>query len=159
MGKVIPMKTILLIAAATLLALAIPLPAEASLGGDITTVHADQARLQGTLAAAKNSAYTIETITLPTGVSVHEYISTTGQVFAVSWKGRTRPSLQQLLGSYFPTFKQALQAQQKTTRTRGPLVVKQAGLVVEIAGHMGALVGRAYVPGMVPSNIQLEEIR
>jgi hypothetical protein len=159
MGKVIPMKTILLIAVATLLALAIPLPAEASLGGDIISVHADQARLQGTLAATKNSAYTVETITLPTGLSVHEYVSTTGQVFAVTWKGPTHPSLQQILGSYFPTFKQALQARQKNTRSRGPMIIKQADLVVEIAGHMGALVGRAYVPGMVPSNIQLEEIR
>ena len=153
------MKSTLLIAAATLFTLAIPFPANATLGGDITSVRADQTRLQGTLAATGNDAYTVEAITLPTGVLVHEYLSTTGQVFAVTWKGRVGPNLKQILGSYFQAYTQAAQAQQGRRIIRGPVTLKQGSLVVQMAGHMGWIVGKAYVTNMVPSNVQLEEIR
>jgi hypothetical protein len=152
-------KSTLLIVAATLLTFAIPFPANATLGGNITSVQADQTRLQGTLAATKTSAYTVEEIKAPTGVLVHEYLSTTGQVFAVTWKGRVGPNLQQVLGSYFQTYMQAAQAQKGRRIVRGPVTLKQGSLVVAMGGHMGWVVGKAYVTTMVPSNVQLEEIR
>ncbi len=153
------MKSILLSAVATLVMLAIPLPASASLGGDITSVQADQARLQGTLQSTKNASYTIEEVKAATGLLVREYLSANGQVFAVSWHGPTRPNLRQILGTYFQTYTQAVQAQKGRRIVRGPVVLKQGGLVVEMGGHMGWIIGRAYVSSMVPSTVQMEEIR
>jgi hypothetical protein len=152
-------KSTLLLAVATLTMLTIPLPAKASLGGDITSVQADQARLQGTLQSTKNSSYTIEEMKAPSGLLVREYLSTSGQVFAVTWQGPTRPNLQQILGTYFQTYTQAAQMQKGRRVVRGPVVLKQGGLVVEMGGHMRWVVGRAYVSSMVPPTVQMEEIR
>ncbi|MFZ0639982.1 MAG: DUF2844 domain-containing protein [Candidatus Acidiferrales bacterium] len=153
------MKSILLAVVATLMMLVSPFPARASLGGDITSVQADQTRLQGTLQSTKNASYTIEEVKAPTGLLVREYLSTSGQVFAVTWQGPTRPNLQQVLGTYFTAYTQAAQAQTGRRVVRGPVVLKQGGLVVEMGGHMRWVVGRAYVSSMVPPTVQMEEIR
>lgn len=153
------MKRILLVIAAVIAILAIPFPAEASLGGNINSVQADQTRLQGKLSSTANGAYTIEEIQAPTGVVVREYVSSSGTVFAVTWHGPTRPDLRQVLVTYMTTFTEALQAQRGSRVVRGALVIRQPGLVVEMGGHMRWLVGRAYVPNMVPAGVQMEEIR
>lgn len=140
--------------------LAVPLTARASLGGNFTSVQADQAHLHGTLQSTANSTYTIHELKAPTGLVVREYLSTsTGEVFAVTWQGSTKPDMQQVLGSYFQTFKDALQSQKTSRLHRAPIIVNRPGLVVQMGGHMGFIVGRAYVPNMVPGNVQLEEIR
>jgi hypothetical protein len=152
-------KPILLTGMAVLLTFAVPLPAKASLGGDASSVRADQIHLQATLKTTTNGIYTTQEFKTPNGVVVREFVSSAGQVFAVAWQGPTRPDLHQLMGTYFETFKQAVQTQQKTNRVRGPLVIKQPGLVVQLGGHMRYLVGRVYIPSMVPPQVQLEEIR
>ncbi|MGB7229865.1 MAG: DUF2844 domain-containing protein, partial [Candidatus Acidiferrales bacterium] len=80
-------------------------------------------------------------------------------VFAITWQGSTRPNLQQILGTYFQTYTQAAQAQKGRRVARGPVVLKQGGLVVEMGGHMRWIMGRAYVSSMVPPTVQMEEIR
>lgn len=139
--------------------LAIPFPAKASLGGNAVSVVADRAYMQGKLSKAAKDAYTVQEIQAPTGVVVREYVSQSGTVFAVAWQGPTQPDLRQVLGSYFTTFTQALQAQRATRPARGPLVIQQPGLVVEMGGHMRWVVGRAYIPGMMPAGVQAGEIR
>lgn len=154
------MKPILLTVAAVLLISVVPLRAEASLGGTAASVQTDQKMLHSTLqATTKNDAYTVQELKSTNGVTVREYVSMAGQVFAVTWHGSMQPNLQQLLGNYFQTFKSAIQAKRSGPIAHGSIIIKQAGLVVEMGGHMRWLVGRAYVPGMVPSNVQMEEIR
>ena len=153
------MKSTLLLAVATLMTLAIPLPARASLGGDIKSVQADQALMKGTLQSTKTASYTIEEVKAPTGLLVREYLSAGGQVFAITWQGSTRPNLQQILGTHFQAFEQAIQAQKAGRIRRAPLAINEPGLVVEMGGHMRWLVGRAYVPTMIPPEVQMEEIR
>src|SRR5437764_11679478 len=62
-------------------------PAAASLGGDVTSVRADQAKMQGSLRTTSANAYTLYEIQTATGVAVKEYASPVGKVFAVTWKG------------------------------------------------------------------------
>jgi hypothetical protein len=139
--------------------LLLPFPALASLGGDVTTVQADQAKMQGSLRTSSNNAYTLHEIQSSTGVAVKEYVSTSGKVFAVTWQGPFHPDLRQLLGTYFDQFEQAEQAQRTQRRGHGPVLIQQAGLVVQISGHMRAFVGKAYVPQMLPAGVHVEDIR
>jgi hypothetical protein len=139
--------------------LLLPFPALASLGGDVTTVQADQAKMQGSLRTSSNNAYTLHEIQSSTGVAVKEYVSTSGKVFAVTWQGPFHPDLRQLLGTYFDQFEQAEQAQRAQRRGHGPVLIQQAGLVVQISGHMRAFVGKAYVPQMLPAGVHAEDIR
>lgn len=153
------MKRTLLVLAAALVTLGLPLSVQASLGGDAASVRSDQTHLQSTTRTTANSAYTVHELKAPTGVIVREYVSSAGRVFAVSWQGPVRPDLQQLLGAYFQTFVQAVHSQKPSRLRRAPLVIRQPGFVFEMGGHMRWIVGRAYIPSMVPANVPMEDIR
>jgi len=139
--------------------LALPLGSFAALGGDATTVQADQLKMQGSLRTTSADAYNVHEIQVPTGVTVKEFASPAGRVFAVTWQGPFHPDLQQLLGTYYEQYMQALQAQRATRKGRGPLLIQEPGLVIQISGHMRSFVGRAYVPQMMPAGVKVEDIR
>ncbi len=142
-----------------LLMLALPIPALAALGGDVTSVHADQAQMKGDLKTTQASNYTLHEIKGGTGGVVREYASPAGEVFGVSWQGPTMPDLPQILGSYFQAFSEAAQAQRTARRGHGPLIIQQPGLVVESSGHMRSFSGRAYDPGKLPQGVSSNDIR
>ncbi|MGC1482386.1 MAG: DUF2844 domain-containing protein [Candidatus Acidiferrum sp.] len=142
-----------------LMILALPFPAAASLGGDVTSVQADAAKIQATLRTTSSDSYTIHEMQAPTGVAVKEYASPAGKVFAVTWKGPIHPDLRQLLGPYFEQFVQAEQAQRAQRRGHGPVLIQLPGLVIQVTGHMRSLAGRAYVPQMLPSGVRVADIR
>jgi hypothetical protein len=139
--------------------LALPWGSFAALGGDATSVQADQLKMQGSLRTTSGNAYNVHEIQVPTGVTVREFVSPAGKVFAVAWQGPVHPDLQQLLGTYYEQYTQAVQAQRATRRARGPLVIQEPGLVVQVSGHMRSFVGRAYVPQMMPAGVKVEDIR
>jgi hypothetical protein len=139
--------------------LVVPLPVCAALGGDASSVQADQAKMQGTLRSTSADAYTVHEIQTAAGVAVKEYASPAGKVFAVTWQGPAHPDLRQLLGDYFDPYVQALQEQRAQRHGHGPVLIQQAGLVVQITGHVRSFMGRAYVPQMVPAGVKAEELR
>jgi Protein of unknown function (DUF2844) len=139
--------------------LLLPFPASASLGGDVTSVQTDQIKMQGSLRTTSNHSYTVHEIQGSTGVAVKEYVSSGGKVFAVTWRGPFHPDLRQLMGAYFDQFSQAEEAQRAQRRGHGPVLIQQAGLVVQISGHMRSFVGRAYLPQMLPAGVHSEDIQ
>ena len=140
-------------------AVCLPRSAGASLGGDMSSVLDDQAKLQGTLRTTNNNSYNINEIQAPSGVVVREYVSTSGTVFGVAWQGRSHPDLRQVLGANYDRFVQAVQAQRAQRHGHGPLLIQQPGLVVQMGGHMRSLTGRAYLPQSLPAGVRAEEIR
>ena len=149
--------------------------ARATLGGSAQSVAADQQALGGQLRAPNqlqlptgaqalqeqtpqpsNPGYTVEQISLPTGVTVNEYLSPNGTVFAASWRGPRPPDLSQLFGSYFGEYQTAAAAPHAQ---RGHLLVQTEDLVVETGGHMRDLRGRAYLPALLPSGVSADEIQ
>jgi hypothetical protein len=140
-------------------AIALPFAALASLGGDLSSVRDDQAKIQGTLRMTSKNSYNIHEIQAPSGTIVREYVSLSGSVFGVAWQGRTHPDLRQVLGQFYDPYVQAVQAQHAQSHGRGPLLIQQPGLVVQMGGHMGSLAGRAYLPQSMPPGVRAEEIR
>jgi hypothetical protein len=122
-------------------------------------VHDDQTKLQGTLKTTSSGSYEIHEIQAANGIVLREYVSPSGSVFGVAWQGRTRPDLRQVLGSYYDQFVKAVEAQRAQRRGFGPLLIQQPGLVVEMGGHMRAMMGRAFLPQSLPAGIRPEEIR
>lgn len=130
----------------------------AALGGDISSLQADQAHMNASLRSTQMPAYMIHELRSPTGVVVREFASSSGQIFAVSWNGPFPPDLRQLLGSHFEDFRQAAEAQ-AGRRTRGPLFVEQNGLVVQIGGHMRSYAGHAYLADQIPPGVHADDLR
>jgi hypothetical protein len=142
--------------------LCLPIGASAALGGDVSSVEADQQEMKATRAVHANANYTVHEITTPYGTTVREYVSPDGKVFGVAWRGPFLPNLQQLLGSSYGQFEQGAQAaraQQPRRSRNAPLTVEQPELVFHSGGHTRAYAGHAYVPGMVPAGVATQEIR
>jgi hypothetical protein len=140
-----------------LLLVAAAMPAYCALGGDSTSVQADQARMQGSLRTTAGPGYTVQEIQ-SSGMTVREYVSPAGKVFGVAWQGPWPADLHQLLGNYFAQYAQALQAE-SNGRTRRPLLVQLPGLVVEMGGHPRAFLGRAYASELAPTGVSVETIQ
>jgi Protein of unknown function (DUF2844) len=136
--------------------LALALPAAAELGGNISSIQADQEHMKGTRRVTTNAAYSVHEIQAATGTMVREFVSPSGTVFAVAWQGPATPDLQQLLGAYFDQFTQAIQTKHAG---RGPVSIRQEGLVVEAGGHMRSFTGRAYLPQMMPQGVSSDAIK
>jgi hypothetical protein len=130
------------------------LPAMAELGGSVSSIQADQEHMKGTRRVTTTAAYSVHEIQAATGTMVREFVSPSGMVFGVAWNGPSTPDLQQLLGTYFGQYTQAIQDKRSEQRTvRGRRSIRQEGLVVEAGGHMRSFSGRAYLPQMMPQGL------
>ena len=147
------------LAASAVLVLSFVAPAMAALGGDVTSVHQDQAHMKGTLKTTKAEAYTVHEIKANGGTIVKEYASPAGKVFAITWQGQFIPNLQQLLGTYFDQFAAAAKTQRESHVGHRPLNIQQPGLVVQSGGHMRGFIGRAYAPDLVPLGVNLDALQ
>ena len=141
---------------AVLLLLVLPPVAFAALGGDESSVQADQAQMRASLRSTRIATYTVHELQAPTGHVVREYVSPSGTVFGVAWQGPSKPDLRQLLGTHFDEFMQGAQANR---RGHGPLVVNLPGMVVVSGGHMRAFSGRAYLSQMLPEGVSADAIQ
>jgi hypothetical protein len=139
--------------------LAFPFSLSASLGRDATSVQEDVAKMQGALHTSSGNSYTLHEIQTPTGVAIKEYASPVGQIFAVTWKGPFHPDLRQLLGPYYDDYVQSVRTQRAQRAGRGPILIQQAGLVVEVSGHLRSFTGRAYIPQQLPAGMRVEDIK
>jgi hypothetical protein len=153
---------IVLLAGVVLASLLLPSRAAAALGGDVTSVEADQQQMKAKRAVRASASYSVHEITTPYGTVVREYVSPDGKVFGVAWRGPFLPNFQQLLGDSYATFAQAAQdarsAQPRRSRN-APLMVAQPNLVMHSGGHTRAYVGHVYIPGMIPQGVDAQEIR
>lgn len=127
----------------------------AALGGDVTSIQADQAHMRAQRRVIQNPAYTVHEMQSESTTVVREFVSPDGKVFGISWQGPSRPDLQQMLGSYYSEFTAA----RPTHRMHGPVTIRTQNLVIQSGGHMRALTGRAYIPAMVPADVRLEDIK
>ncbi len=107
---------------------------------------------------AKRDAYEVHEIQTPSGTVVDEYVSAQGTVFAVTWRGPFPPPMQEILGTYFEQYSAAIKAQPRVYGHR-PLHIQEQNLVVETGGHLRAHIGRAYVPGLLPQGVTVNQIQ
>ena len=140
-----------------LMALLLPGHAWAALGGDMESVDADQAAMNASeRIMASSESYTVYELRTSTGMSVKEYLSLDGKVFAVGWKGPLLPDLRQILGDYFKRYAESSPNQQGG---HGHLSIHRPDLVVESNGRMRAFFGRAYLPQAMPPDVAVSDIQ
>jgi hypothetical protein len=131
---------------------------QATLGESAGSIASDRKALsaQRHVTTARNG-YTVQEIDA-NAVVVREYVSSSGIVFGIAWNGLIHPDLTQLLGSYAGEYQKTLK---QTLRVPGRrrLQVKTSRVVVEKWGHMRDLRGRAYDPALIPSGVNVDEIK
>jgi hypothetical protein len=133
-------------------------PAHATLGQASSSIQTDQAHLSATRTSASASGYDITILTLPNTGVVREFTRQDGLVFAIAWRGPSRPDLRQLLGGYFATLK-ADTADRDGRARRMPLGTDRPDLVVHSAGRPGAFWGVAYLPQSAPASFSPDPLQ
>jgi len=134
-------------------------PALAALGQPEASIEGDRQSLGGERTTAVGPSYSVATIT-STGLTVREYVSPDGIIFAVSWRGIGIPNLSVLLGDYFQAYEDARsESLKKEPKLRGPMAFATADLIIETGGHMRDLWGRAVAPALLPPSVTLQDIR
>ncbi len=141
---------------AFLLALAPLEAARAALGGNAASLARDQEALRGTLVVMPMPSYDVHQIVSASGVTVREYATHTGAVFAIAWSGAQVPDLKQLLGSYFDDYVSLA----KTHRTsHHVLSINTPHLVMTAVRFQRSAAGQVYVPSLLPSGVSRHELR
>jgi hypothetical protein len=134
---------------------------QAALDGTVASIEADRARFHAVVPnRVSQAAYSVHTLTLTNNTQVHEYLGTSGKVFAVTWQGRSIPDLRQLLGVHYVTFSSS---GARHRNGLGHLVVQDnaqhPNLVVESHGRQPGFHGRAYLLQSLPAGVSLADIR
>jgi hypothetical protein len=139
-------------------ALAAAQPLLAALGEPADSVAQDRKAMSAARGTTTvHAGYTVQEV-VSDSVTVREYISPDGIVFAIAWNGFTNPDLTPLLGSYAGEY--AAAARHATRKPgRRPVQVKTDRIVVEKWGHMRNLQGRAYVAALIPPGVSIDEIK
>lgn len=105
-----------------------------------------------------SSRYSQNTLYLATGTAVQEFFSPSGQVFAVTWRGPVLPDLPVLLGEYFGQLKAQVEQERLAGRRGAPVRVVRDDLVLSSSGRMRNFYGHAYVPALVPSGVEINNV-
>jgi hypothetical protein len=133
-------------------------PASAALGAHAESVEADRAHLGAQVASSAAGAYTVHALTLANGAVDREFIRADGAVFAIAWRGASKPDLRQLLGGYFDRY-QAVAAAPHPRQRRRPPAVDDADFIVESGGHSGAFWGVAFLPKLAPAGFSVAALK
>jgi len=146
-------------AAAAIAVASLAPPALASLGGTAASVNSDSSALRGMLRSTPEVQYDVQEID-SSAVTVREYVTRAGQVFAVTWQGIAPPDFQQLLGSYYTRLQAGAAA---AHRTQGAAAnrhygINQSDFVMHSMGRMGNFHGVAYIPSLVPAGVDVGQL-
>ncbi|MHB1870010.1 MAG: DUF2844 domain-containing protein [Steroidobacteraceae bacterium] len=156
--KPIPSTAIAVLVYAGLLSGVTAVPARAALGERAASVTTDQLRMKGQIRQKAGAGYSVEEITTPAGTVVKEFISPSGIVFAVSWRGPAMPNLAQTLGSTYFSMLTAAEKSQRPAFGHNHVQLRTPQLVVHAGGHMRFFFGVAYVPSLLPPNVTIADL-
>jgi hypothetical protein len=125
--------------------------ASATLGEDVGSVASNVQALSATRKVQKLASGERHELTLASGVVVHEYVSASGVVYAVTWRGPRMPDLRELLGSYF-----AQLSARAPTGGHHRVTLRGVDVVIRSGGHGHSFAGRAWVPSLVPNGVDVD---
>jgi hypothetical protein len=131
---------------------------QATLGESAESVDSDKSAIEATgLSIEFHDGYTVRVLRSD-AVTVREYLTPSGTVFAIAWNGQIHPDQTPLLGVYAGEYRTA---RQQTPREPGRrrLQVRTNQITVEKWGHMRNLQGRAYIPALIPPGVKVDEIK
>lgn len=138
--------------------LLLPAAAQAELGGAMTGVQVDRARLDARLKSIPAGTHTVHDMTLPNGGTVKEFTNANGRVYAVTWSGPGKPDLRSLLGGYFDRL-QAGNARINPRARRQPMQLVRSDVIIQTGGHMGYFWGVAYIPALAPADFAVTDLQ
>ncbi|SAL69103.1 hypothetical protein AWB69_08146 [Caballeronia udeis] len=91
-------------------------------------------------------------------IRVRQYVSSSGQVYAVSWDGPAMPDVAVLLGTWFDRYRQEASAALPNASGLHSSRVSSSDLMVETAVRLRDFSGRAWLPNALPAGVTAADI-
>jgi len=107
---------------------------------------------------ATNSAVRWQESTDANQIRVRQYVSSSGQVYAVSWDGPAMPDVADLLGTWFDRYRQEASAALPNAGGLHSSRVNSSDLMVETAVRLRDFSGRAWLPSALPAGVTAADI-
>jgi len=107
---------------------------------------------------ASNSAVRWQESTDANQIRVRQYVSSSGQVYAVSWDGPAIPDVAVLLGTWFDRYRQDASAALPNASGLHSSRVSSSDLMVETAVRLRDFNGRAWLPSALPAGVTAADI-
>ena len=128
-------------------------PAQAELGG-AANKEATQIQQLSPIVATEQHLNVFQ-LKMASGTQIKEYVNAENVVVAVTWQGPTLPNLKSLLGQHFDTFSNRPAAHSANHRSAE---LKTDDLVVQSHGQMRNFAGKAYLPKLLPTGFNVDQI-
>lgn len=124
--------------------------AHATLGGNVASIQANQEHLGAQRSVEKLAQGERHELRLNDHLTVQEYVSPSGVVYAITWKGHGRPNFGELFGSYASELENPAARNHRRT---GHHQLRLSGSDFELrsSGHNRMSSGRAWVPSLLPA--------
>ncbi len=140
---------------------AIPASSYAALGGDVSSIAADNKVLSSSVSTivktpASDLSYTASTIKTSSNQTIIEYSRPDGKVFCVTWHGSSYPNFQQILGNDAPQLKTASKSGQGSTSSNNLVGDDFIFIQYGLPGHLS---GKAYKQSLVPHNVDVNSLK
>jgi len=101
-------------------------------------------------------SYTVQIIQVD-GITVKEYESASGVIFAASWSGAKIPDLKIIFGEYYQEYLSA-KAQHPPIRGQACSTFSSENVVVLECGRGRHITGIAYIPSLVPAGVNVHSL-
>jgi hypothetical protein len=149
-------------ATAAALVIAASAPAHAQLGATVAIAAREASNTTNTTASvlhqAVNNAVRWQESTDANQIRVRQYVSSSGQVYAVSWDGPAMADASVLLGTWFDRYQQEASAALPNASGLHSSRVSGSDLMVETAVRLRDFSGRAWLPGALPAGVTAADI-
>ncbi|MFT4435236.1 DUF2844 domain-containing protein [Caballeronia sp. 15715] len=107
---------------------------------------------------AENSAARWQESTDANQIRMRQYVSSSGQVYAVSWDGPAMPDVAALLGNWFDRYRQEASAALPNVSGLHSSRGNSSDLMVETAVRLRDFSGRAWLPSALPAGVTAADI-
>lgn len=152
-------------ATAAALVIAASGPAHAQLGSTVAIAASGLASSSNTADAAAqvlhqagNSAARWQESTDANQIRVRQYVSSSGQVYAVSWDGPAMADVAVLLGTWFDRYRQEASVALPNASGLHSSRVSSSDFMVETAVRLRDFSGRAWLPSALPAGVTAADI-
>ncbi|SAL51558.1 hypothetical protein AWB67_02340 [Caballeronia terrestris] len=105
----------------------------------------------------QNGQLSFQQSTDANGISVRKYVSSAGDVYAVSWHGPAMPDVEALLGGHYARYRNSASTSQADNGLHASRV-SRGDLVVESGVRLREFVGRAWLTSALPAGVIASDI-
>lgn len=130
----------------------------ADLGGNESKINDEEKEFKAISHTKKNmTGYSVHELTMD-GTLVKEYVTPSGTIFAVSWRGMRAPNLKTLFGGVYAEY-ESERSKVKLEKGNRHVQVSTGNIVVHHGGQMRDMHGFAYVPSAVPPGVNIDQLQ